>query len=489
MENASTLKETEAPSVEVPLEYQVFSLAMQEPGAITRFARDLQPEEVGAIHGNRGLFEFYQAMLSFYDKTGLDPIDPIAFRSWLESESDLYEALGGSAGFSIFIDLVLNQELSTPDAVIKTLQLRANKRRQMDALQMLQTLVTSKTIKSDKDIERISTLTEEIRALESQLDYDPMASMTTAADISANADALMNIPDFLPTQYLQLNKALGYTEEGGFFRGAVHAVVAASGKGKSTFTKCLCNHWADMGLTTLFVNFEEAPSHWERILMSQIIGKNVYAYADQWTYDEKVAYLKTFRDRLASWGDRFLVRHDPDSSYYDDLELWLRDIMGHGVRVPDVVVIDTIQSLLTRGSGGKPRWAEFEQIMIRLEKLARDMGSVFIITAQQNTNQAKEKREVIEQYDVGGSISIVQKCAVVMVLTEQKFLSGDGSEEDELMQVQIPKNRITGNTFIYDPPVLRYDDDSKSYNEIPQVPDEIYDNGNLAEEILGEFSI
>lgn len=446
---------------EIPLEYQLFSLAFKQPGAIQYFAENLPNIYVGKLHGQTGIHEFYNALLYFYEKTGLDPIDPIAFRSWLESETGIYEALGGAGGVKIFLDLVMGAELSTQESVVKVIRHKANKRMQMDHLHELQTLLAKKGHKSDEEVTQINDLTEQIRMLESDLDIDPLASVTTANDIALRADKLMKLPDFLSTPFKELNRAMSYTEDGGFFRGAVHAIIAPSGKGKSTFAKCLMNHWVDNGHTVLFVNFEEASAHWETILFTQIIGQNVYAHAEEWTFDEREEHLYTFRERLGKWGDKFMVRHDPDTSYFSDLEIWLRDIMGHNDRVPDVVIIDTIQSLIEKGKGA--RWAEFEHMMIRLEKLARDMNSVFIITAQQNTEAMKEKRDVIKQSDTGGSIAIQQKSSVTIFITEKKLISGDDSEDDCLMQLQIPKNRITGASFMLDPPVVRYHDESKSY--------------------------
>lgn len=465
-----------------PLEYQIFALAFREPGAIERFAEDLPAEYVGAIHGDTGIHEFYNAFLHFYEKTGLDPVNPIAFKAWLETETDISEALGGPGPISYFVNTVMALELSTVDSVIKVLRFRANQRKQLNSIQSLQTLLAKKGHKTDAEVDQIIALTDQIRALESNLEYNPLDVVVTAGDVSERADGLMEIPDFLSTPFLDYNRALGYTEDGGYFRGAVHAVVAASGKGKSTFAKILANHWLDTGYTVLTINFEEAQAHWERILMTQIIKENVYARARLWTPEEKEDKLAHFRERLAQWGDRMMVRHSPDSSYYDDLELWLRDIMGHNENVPDVVIIDTIQSMLGRGGG--PRWEQYERMMIRLEKLAKDMNAVFIITAQQNTNAMKEKREMIEQQDVGGSISIVQKCSVITFITEKKLISGDDSEDEFLMQLQIPKNRITGSTFTYDPPLVMYNDETKSYEEFVQVEMEPYDpQHNYLEEI------
>lgn len=472
---------------EIPLEYSVFALSFKEPGAIKFFEENLPSQAVGLIHGNTGLNEFYEALLDFYRKTGLDIIDPIAFKSWLNTETEIYDALGGPGGVQVFMDLVMDVDTSTPESVAKVLRHRANKRKQMDFLQELQVILAKKGHKSDQEIQQISDLTEQIRVLEQDLDIDPFQSVTTADDIATRIDQLMNLPDFLSTPYKKLNEAMGYTEEGGFFRGAVHAIIAASGKGKSTFAKCLCNHWADMGYTTLYINFEEAQAHWETVLFSQIIGENVYAKADSWTPEEKKERSDIFKARLGSWGKRFMAKHDPDTSYFSDLELWLRDIMGHNEIVPDVVVIDTLQSLIEKGKGA--RWAEFEYMMIRLEKLARDMDAVFIITAQQNADAMKEKRDVVRQSDTGGSITIQQKSSVCIFITPKKIASSEDIADNSIMELQITKNRITGATYENDPPLVLYSDESKSYLDFAGLDDINYNALELDDIGFGDFNL
>jgi hypothetical protein len=184
-----------------------------------------------------------------------------------------------------------------------------------------------------------------------------------------------------------------------------------------------------------------------------------------------------------------MVKHDPDTPYFEDLEKWLRDILGYGKDIPDVIVIDTIQSMFTKGKG-KARWGEFEEMMVRLEKLARDMNCVLIITAQENSNRMKEKREVVQQSDTGGSLAIQQKCAVTIFITEKRLISGDETEDDTIMQLQIPKNRITGSTFVYDPPLVRYVDAKKIYEDYEIVTEETYDSNSILDDLLngGLFS-
>lgn len=470
----------------VPLEYQLFSLSFQEQGAITYFSENLPPSMVGILHGQTGIHEFYVALLDFYNKTGLDPINPVAFKSWLSTETEIYDALGGPGGVKVFLDMVMDVEKSTPESVSKVLRHKANKRQQMDFLQQLQNILTKKGHKSDQEVLEIEHLTDQIRSLEQDLDVNPLDSVTTAHDIANRADRLMEMPDFLSTPFKSLNRAMGYTDDGGFFRGAVHAIIAPSGKGKSTFSKVLMNNWVNEGKSVLYVNFEEAQAHWETILFTQIIGENVYAHSAEWTAPEREERIAHFREVLGQWGERFMVRHDPDTSYFSDLEIWLRDIMGHNKKAPDVVIIDTIQSLIEKGKGA--RWAEFEHMMIRLEKLARDMNAVFIITAQQNTSAMKEKREQIQQSDTGGSIAIQQKSSVTIFITEKKLISNDDSEDDCLMQLQIPKNRITGSTYMLNPPTVLYNDESKSYIEAPEIDDALYASVEISMTDTGDFS-
>ena len=472
----------------IPLEYQIFALSFKKEGAIDYFAENLPENIVGSIHGEKGINEFYIALLGYKNATQLNIVDPIAFKSWLESDSNIHEALGGSAGVNVMLEVLNSLELSTPESVTELVKHKAKKRKQINYLQELQSILTQKGLKDESDIERIQILTSEIRELENQIRYDPLEKVTTGNDIIARVDSLLDIPNFLPTQFKALNRAMGYTDSGGFFRGAVHAIIAASGKGKSTFAKCLANHWLDTGYRVLYVNFEEAIGHWERILMTQIIGKNVYAEYSKWSDSDKEKYLDTFKQKLSFWGDRLMVRHDPDTPYFEDLEFWLRDILGHNTGLPDVVIIDTIQSMFTRGAGkGKPRWGEFEEMMVRLEKLARDMNCVLIITAQENANRMKEKREVVQQSDTGGSLTIQQKCAVTIFLTEKRLATDDETEDENIMQLQIPKNRITGSAFLYDPPLVKYVDAKKIYEDYEPVTDDSYGgSSSLLDDLLND---
>jgi replicative DNA helicase len=466
-----------------PFDYQVLAAAFKIPGAVKRFAEELNPQDVGLIHGLTGIHEIYKNLLSYHKVVDSDLIDPIAFQSWLESETDIVDALGGRPGLDKLISTLLAIELSSLDSIIKLTEFRGRKRRQLDKVQELKSLISNKAQASEADMAKISALTEQIQSLEKDLKYDPMSSVRTGNDIANSLDELWNVVPFLPTQYPSLNKALGYSElTGGVPRACVTSIVAMSGFGKSTLARCLCNHWLDQGETVLFINYEEAKEHWERTLMTQVVLKNIYAEVNNLSPQEKNRLSERFKAKLNEWGDRLMVRHDPDTLFYEDLEKWLRDVLGHGVRKPDIIVIDTIQSLFTK-SGGRARWGEFEQIMVGLEKLAKDMNAA-IITAQQNINATKEKREVINQSDMGGSVTITQKSSVVLFITPVKDVTGDETFNENIMQIQIPKNRITGTTFSSNPPMIKYDDSIKSY--VPHVEVEEYTEEFIDDLDLGE---
>lgn len=462
-------------SEEIPLEYYLFSLSFKNDGAIKYFSEHLPDNLVGLIHDEKGVHEFYCALLSYHQATNLDAVDPNAFKVWLQSETDIYTALGGSSGVDLMIEHISSIDSPSPESVVELIKYKAMKKRESDYIRELQMLVNKKGFKSEEEKNRIYELTTLIKDIESFSTYNPFDDITTANDIAGRIESLLDIPDFVPTQFKALNRAMGYTDDGGFFRGAVHAIIAPSGKGKSTFAKCLVNNWLDNGYKVLYVNFEEAIGHWERILMTQIIGENVYSEADKWSSEEKNQKIRKFKDKLASWGNRLMVRHDPETPYFEDLEKWLRNLVGNPDMMPDIVVIDTIQSMFTRGSGkGKPRWGEFEEMMVKLEKLARDLSCVLVITAQENSNRMKEKREVVQQSDTGGSLAIQQKCAVTIFITEKRLASDDETEDENVMQLQIPKNRITGSSFVYDPPLVRYVDSKKIYEEYEVITDSSY---------------
>jgi replicative DNA helicase len=444
-------------------EYQILAATFTVPGAIQKFTEELDPVNVGLIHGYTGIHEIYKSLISYHSQIDTEMIDPVAFKSWLQSETEIVEAVGGVTVLDELFSQVMNVELSSVESIIKLTNFRANKRRQLDKLQELKHLITKKGQMTEDDKNKIGTLTEQIRELERDLEYNPLASVRTANDIAEDTDSLWDIPPFLPTQFPALNQALGYSAEtGGIPRAAITTIVALSGYGKSTLARCLCNYWLDCGEVVLFINFEETKSHWERTLMTQLTQTNIYAEAQDISEAKKLELTKQFKKKLAQWGDNLMIRHDPDTLFFEDLENWLRDILGHGVKKPTVVVIDTIQSMFTK-SGGRARWGEFEQIMVRLEKLAKDMDAAFVLTAQQNINSTKEKREVVNQSDMGGSVTITQKSSVVMFLTPMKDATGDETFSETLMQVQIPKNRITGTVFASNPPIIQYDDRIKSY--------------------------
>jgi len=472
-----------------PIEYQIFALSFRQSGAISFFKNNLHTDMVGLLEGQNGINEFYKSLISYSTSTDLDIVDPVAFQTWMQTESDLYEALNGQHGVELMMDILGKMKLSTPEAVTKVIKHKHNKIKQKNLLKELEFILSQKGLKSEEDLSKMTSLAIEITTLENQINYNPYDGVVTAKEIIEKIDSLLDTPDFLPTQYKSLNRAMGYTNDGGFYRGSVHAIIAASGKGKSTFAKCLVNNWLDNGYKILYINFEEARSHWEKILMTQVIGRNVYAEVSNWNEDDKRKYMSLFMSRLMQWGDRLMVKHDPDTPYFEDLEKWLREILLQNQDIPDVIVIDTIQSMFTR-SKGKARWGEFEEMMVRLEKLARDMNCVLIITAQENSNRMKERREVVMQSDTGGSLAIQQKCAVTIFITEKKLISGDDSEDENIMQLQIPKNRITGSTFSYEPPLVRYVDSKKTYEEYEMVTSTSYDASSILDDLLnnGDFS-
>ena len=467
------------------IEYQLFSSCLGDEGAIEYYSKNLPDTLVGLPDANKGIHELYSAMLHYYRSTNLPLVDSESFKIWLKDETTIYEALGGSDGVDAMLSYIKSSTSIPKESIVEILKYKEAKSRQKDYVRELNTLVNRKGLKSDKEILRINEIVKSIQDINDYAHSNPFDSVTTANDIINRSESLLNIPDFVPTQFKALNRAMGYTDNGGFFRGAVHAIIAESGKGKSTFAKCLTNNWLDNGYTVLYVNFEEAIGHWERILMTQILGENVYSESHKWSEEVKKGKIDKFNSKLAEWGSRLMVRHDPDTPYFEDLENWLREMIGKDYKSPDVLIIDTIQSMFTRGGKGKPRWGEFEEMMVRLEKLARDMNSVVIITAQENSNRMKEKREVVQQSDTGGSLAIQQKCAVTIFITEKRLLSDDETIDEFIMQLQIPKNRITGSAFTYDPPLVRYVDSRKVYEDYEIVDDESYsESSSILDELL-----
>lgn len=443
------------------LDYEILSTLLKDPDAPEVFKEHLIPEAVGHVNGSYGIYQLYKNAIKCYDVAG--EVNAQTLGISLKEYPELYEKIGGDEGYKELVEMLDANPPGNPSALVKLANNHYKRTQTVKKLDKLKGVILSDQA-SDEDIENASQeLQERIRHAKSRENI----TFRTGLDIAADSDDLFDTVPFIPTPFKSLNRALGYDKElGGVMRGNIYSVVANSGYGKSTFAKSMCNYWLDEGYKVLFVNFEEARDLWERVLMTQVTGHNVYQNKDM----DSVTLSKiseTFRAKMREWGTNFMVRHDPDSLYYEDLEDWLRDIYQNQEQDrPDIVVIDTIQSLFTK-SGGKARWGEFEQIMVRLEKLAKDMDAVFILTAQQNSNALREGRSEINQSDIGGGVTIAQKSSVVMVLMPMQTDFGTESYEPDgwspIMEVHMPKNRITGKQSVNNPPKVKYDDNQKLY--------------------------
>lgn len=92
----------------------------------------------------------------------------------------------------------------------------------------------------------------------------------------------------------------------------------------------------------------------------------------------------------------------------------------------------------------------------------------------------------MQQSDTGGSLTIQQKCAVTIFLTEKRLATDDETEDENIMQLQIPKNRITGSAFLYDPPLVKYVDARKIYEEYEPVTDASYSSTSILDDLLND---
>lgn len=130
---------------EEPFEFQLLALSMRHPGAVNLFVKEVNPHDVGLIHGQPGIYEIYRSMVDYHSKTGLDLVDPIAFKSWLQTETDIYDALGGFEGVDKFVDHLLEIDTCTPESAIEVVRYRGKKRRQLDKAQELLQIIAKKS--------------------------------------------------------------------------------------------------------------------------------------------------------------------------------------------------------------------------------------------------------------------------------------------------------------------------------------------------------
>lgn len=455
---------------EAQLDKQILAASLYDPEAIGIFSEFLNPDAVGKPVQAYGYFQLYSDIVKCHKEIG--EVTPDIFGAWLDNYPAVLDQLGGKKSYNELVKSLDGVEKINPTSLLKLAHKRLGRTQTIKKMEELKQALGD----DGADDDSLEALSMEIQDRIRSARPEHKLVIRTATNIAEDAEALWDFQPFIPTQYKGLNASLGYDRDsGGVMRGNIYSIVATSGLGKSTLVKSMCNHWLDTGYKVLFINFEEAQDHWERILMTQITENNAYKKIAS---DEAARMTKKFKSKMNEWGDRFMIRHDPDSLYYEDLEHWLKEIYdNHEDKRPDIVVIDTIQSLFTK-SGGKARWGEFEYIMVRLEKLAKEMNAVFILTAQQNSNALKESRTEINQSDIGGSVTIVQKSSVVIVLVPRKDnvdLDSFGSEGiSDIIELHMPKNRITGTSAKKNPPLVKYDDEKKLYSDWSLAQDSKY---------------
>lgn len=442
----------------IELDYQVLAAGLYDEGAMATFVNNLDPEAVGKPAESFGMYQLYRNMVKCYESQG--DISAAGFHNYLSEYPEVYESLGGAEGYGELMSRLEKTSRPDPKSLIKSVDRRYKKVQLSKQLNMLNKALFD----DDVDETTIAELGHDIKSrseeVRSQVDFQ----VRTAADMIDDVEELWEKQSFLPTPFPDLNEALGYDKEtGGLLRAGVYAIVARSGLGKSVLSKNIANHLLDNGYSCLYINYEEPEKLWEKILFTQITGTNPFKDVDS---SEAAAATERYQAKLAEWGQRLMVQHDPKSLYYEDIENWIRQLYIEHPQKPDLVVIDTLQSMFSK-SGGKARWGEYEQMMVRIEKLAKDIDAAFILTAQQNNNALRESRTEINQSDIGGSVTIAQKATATLVIQERKTDMDDEFMQDSadsgVMEVQIPKNRITGTTFANRRPLIQYDDTYKSY--------------------------
>jgi hypothetical protein len=105
----------------------VFALSLRQPGAIAYFKENLNPEIVGINDNQLGIHELYNALISYSSRTELDVVDAVAFRNWIQLESNVYEALNGDTGVTSLMSVLDSMHLATPESVTQVLKHKDNK--------------------------------------------------------------------------------------------------------------------------------------------------------------------------------------------------------------------------------------------------------------------------------------------------------------------------------------------------------------------------
>lgn len=282
-------------------------------------------------------------------------------------------------------------------------------------------------------------------------DYDTIQkSIVEAVRFSSKPETVSDIFEDIDKRYVriidpsnvastQLN-TLNIHTEGGFHRGEISIIAAASGYGKSAFLTNLAVWYLKHDFNVLYLTFELSKEHIQMRMDKALWGLGSEDIKRNWaSIKEKYKLL-----RQNTKGNLFVVENPQYSFTKADLERLLENMKNYQDFVPDIILVDYLELMQTSAAfhGGKYGIRENERqkiITSDLRNIAVERNIVMITATQTNRNVFKidkQDEQINEQEAIGESIDKARIADIFLMILQTK----EEREKDEA-RLRIVKNR------------------------------------------------
>ena len=235
----------------------------------------------------------------------------------------------------------------------------------------------------------------------------------------------------------------------------------------SILTISLWKNMLDMGLRTVYINYEIPRSVFFKYLFAQFTGVNVM-HNDRLD-KELLAYKKEeFKKEVERlFDENLLMISDPmqgSSQMWNDVETMLRDVAEQSQ--PECIFFDTINSVYakTNSASQGARWNEYEYISISAEHFTGETNIAMVFTAQPSQDVMGREDKTPMLYDVAGGKTISEKAASIIHLHRTDIF--DPSRKIDYSELHVTKNRVMGQEMGSVPIKVKYNKDYKNLVEL-----------------------
>lgn len=241
--------------------------------------------------------------------------------------------------------------------------------------------------------------------------------------------------EFIPTGFSKLDKEL----DGGFLRKELVVIGGSSGAGKSFFASQLVLNIAEAGFKCLYLSLEIS----SQTIVSRMLGslsaiKPARIIGGLLTKEEYQRKIDAEAELLSREG--FI-------EIYDDVYELDKIIEVVKKAKADLVIIDFIQNVISRGEGEYERMSEAS---LALQRLAKSSNSCILVLSQLSNRVVREEEEA-PALEYKGAGTIAQVCDLGFWLWRERIEDYTQPREGDKLKLTLRKNRrgFSGGSFYF----------------------------------------